>query len=122
MHPWVPAGVRELLADAQLAVPHPGSCTACVALLNASGTLTVANLGDSGARVIRRGVVAMATTCQKHQFNMPYQMASPDFLPDTDTAADALIYQVSGSAAGECRETANAVQETGTQSLVRVQT
>lgn len=87
------AGVRELLADAQLAVPHPGSCTACVALLDSSGTLTVANLGDSGARVIRHGAVAMATKSQKHQFNMPYQMASPDFLPDTDTAADALIYQ-----------------------------
>lgn len=85
---------RQLLDAAQQAVAHPGSCTACVGLLGGDGVLTLANLGDSGARVVRGGGLLLATSPQQHQFNMPYQMASPLNFPDTDTAADAQLYQV----------------------------
>ena len=54
----------------------------------------VASLGDSGMRVVRGGSVVFATSVQQHQFNMPYQLACPSMLPDTDTAADAQVSQV----------------------------
>ncbi len=61
---------------------------------SAESLLSIANLGDSGCRVVRRGSMVLATSVQEHQFNMPYQMAHPDNLPDTDTAEDAQVYQV----------------------------
>ncbi|EFJ43633.1 hypothetical protein VOLCADRAFT_96188 [Volvox carteri f. nagariensis] len=117
------ADPRQLLARAQDEVRTIGSCTACVAVLsnkapqdkgpatspsasssggsscNSSGgggeqVLSIANLGDSGCRVVRRGSLVLATSAQEHQFNMPYQMAHPDNLPDTDTAEDAQMYQL----------------------------
>eukprot|EP00955_Chlamydomonas_euryale_P104632 365580-Chlamydomonas_euryale.AAC.14 len=67
------------LAYAQAAVELPGSCTACVASVGPAGrTLEVANLGDSGCRVVRGGAVVFATRPQEHQFNMPYQFANPE--------------------------------------------
>lgn len=54
----------------------------------------VASLGDSGLRVVRGGRVVGATKVQEHAFNMPYQLACPDILHDTDTAADAQGYSV----------------------------
>ncbi|GIL76563.1 hypothetical protein Vretifemale_6067, partial [Volvox reticuliferus] len=100
------ADPRQLLAEAQDAVRTIGSCTACVAVLGEKApaaadkgpggqVLSIANLGDSGCRVVRRGSLVLATSAQEHQFNMPYQMAHPDNLPDTDTAADAQTYQIS---------------------------
>ncbi|GIM16906.1 hypothetical protein Vretimale_19473, partial [Volvox reticuliferus] len=99
------ADPRQLLAEAQDAVRTIGSCTACVAVLGEKApaaadkgpggqVLSIANLGDSGCRVVRRGSLVLATSAQEHQFNMPYQMAHPDNLPDTDTAADAQMYQL----------------------------
>ncbi|GLI71736.1 hypothetical protein VaNZ11_017041 [Volvox africanus] len=100
------ADPRQLLAEAQAAVRTIGSCTACVAVLgqkapasadNGPGgqVLSIANLGDSGCRVVRRASLVLATSAQEHQFNMPYQMAHLDNLPDTDTASDAQMYQIS---------------------------
>ncbi|GLI71738.1 hypothetical protein VaNZ11_017043 [Volvox africanus] len=99
------ADPRQLLAEAQAAVRTIGSCTACVAVLGEKApasadkgpggqVLSIANLGDSGCRVVRRASLVLATSAQEHQFNMPYQMAHPDNLPDTDTAADAQMYQL----------------------------
>ncbi|PNH08619.1 putative protein phosphatase 2C 26 [Tetrabaena socialis] len=103
------ADPRELLAEAQAAVRAPGSCTACVATLlprspapassasesaGSLGLLCIANLGDSGVRVVRRGALVLASSPQEHQFNMPYQLAHPDNLPGTDTASDAQMYQL----------------------------
>ena len=49
----------------------PGSCTVCACALNAErGTLEVANLGDSGLRVLRGGSVVFATKQQEHQVKM----------------------------------------------------
>ena len=91
--PWSPdADPRDLLAAAQSAVRTVGSSTACFAVLDGSrALLSIANLGDSGCRVVRRGALVLATSPQEHTFNMPYQLAHPDNLPDTDTAEDAQV-------------------------------
>ena len=53
---------------AQDQVTTPGSCTVCLCALNQDrGTLEVANLGDSGLRVVRGGQVIFATRQQEHQ-------------------------------------------------------
>ena len=53
-----------------------GSATACVAALSLPDTLSIANLGDSGCRVVRRGALVLATSPQEHTFNMPYQVGA----------------------------------------------
>jgi hypothetical protein len=65
-----------------------------VAALRPGGQLEVANLGDSGLRVVRGGRVVYRSEAQLHQWNMPYQMAWREALPDTDTAADAAVARV----------------------------
>ncbi|KAG2486633.1 hypothetical protein HYH03_014689 [Edaphochlamys debaryana] len=80
-------GVRMVLADAHVAVRHPGSATFCVALLApGSNDLHVANLGDSGVRIFRGGQIVFETRAQAHSHNMPYQLACPDE-PTCDTDA-----------------------------------
>ena len=84
------------LSTAQSQVTIPGSCTVCLCSLFNDGiggaSIEVANLGDSGLRVIRNGSVVFSTRPQEHQFNMPFQLASPAVLKETDTAADADKY------------------------------
>eukprot|EP00798_Chlamydomonas_sp_ICE-L_P015914 gene15914-22048_t len=87
------SSVIDILEFAQASISSPGSCTVCLAVLRPTGVLDVANLGDAGVRVIRGTKLAFSTTAQEHQFNMPYQMASPGILPDTDMASDAMQYQ-----------------------------
>mmetsp|Transcript_152460 Transcript_152460/g.270495 ORF Transcript_152460/g.270495 Transcript_152460/m.270495 type:complete len:216 (+) Transcript_152460:18-665(+) len=60
-------------------VPPNGSCTACIASLDCrDGALQIANLGDSGALLVRAGGVCMlATEEQVHGFNCPYQLMIP---------------------------------------------
>lgn len=91
------AGARKALQIAQETTELPGSCTACVAVLdNTHQQLQVAVVGDSAVRVIRAGQVIAATKAQDHSFNMPYQIAWPDFLADTDMVQDAAaVYKVS---------------------------
>ncbi len=72
----------------------PGSSTACVAALRAGGLLEVASLGDSGLRVVRGGRVVFRSQVQEHAWNMPYQLAWPEALPDTDRARDAAVARV----------------------------
>ncbi len=48
--------------------------------------MQVANLGDSGVRVIRDGRIVFASAAQQHMFNMPYQVlaswgCASDILP-----------------------------------------
>lgn len=94
-----PIGSGQLINSLSLAqsqVTVPGSCTACLCSLFNDGiggaTIEVANLGDSGLRVVRNGSIAFSTRPQEHQFNMPFQLASPAVLKETDTAADADKY------------------------------
>lgn len=70
------------------AEPPIGSSTACVATLERhSGLLRIANLGDSGAFVIRAvdGELALESTVQQHKFNWPYQLMVP---PVGETGGD----------------------------------
>jgi len=54
----------------------PGGSTACLASLDrATGELSIANLGDSGAMVIRDGQVVGASAPQQMGFNCPYQLS-----------------------------------------------
>lgn len=91
-------GVRRLGAR--------GACTACVVGLQPDGSLSVANLGDSGFVVLRRRRAAEAeaegeggfavvsrSTPQQHFFNCPYQLMW-DGTEEGDAPSDAQGYEV----------------------------
>jgi len=82
---------QDLMAHSLDQAKVPGSATFIVASLEEqSGSLSVACLGDSGARVIRRGQVVLATPPQQHKFDMPYQLACEAFVTaEYNTPADA---------------------------------
>ncbi|RKP39925.1 phosphatase 2C-like domain-containing protein, partial [Dimargaris cristalligena] len=52
-----------------------GSSTACLAILR-DDELRVANLGDCGLAVVRRGEFVFRTEEQQHSFNFPYQIGT----------------------------------------------
>ena len=57
-----------------------------------TGVLDVANVGDTGIRVIRKGEVVLTSTPKQHRFECPYQLASAAFAEvndQFDSAADA---------------------------------
>lgn len=66
------AGYEAICADP--AVPAGGS-TAIVSLLDPSGTLEVANLGDSGYIHLRLNAVHGQSEPQTHAFNTPFQLS-----------------------------------------------
>lgn len=69
--------------------PIVGSCTACIlALKRDDSTLYAANIGDSGFLVVRSGKVVCRSQEQQHQFNTPYQLASPPPGYDFDAVSD----------------------------------
>eukprot|EP00884_Botryococcus_braunii_P015282 jgi/Botrbrau1/2437/Bobra.0395s0058.1 len=74
--------------------PILGSTTALVALLRPGNILEIANVGDSGFRLLRGGSILFSSTVQQHSFNLPYQLASPELLPEADTADDAALYEI----------------------------
>ncbi|XP_026440156.1 probable protein phosphatase 2C 26 isoform X3 [Papaver somniferum] len=47
-----------------------------VAMLEKTGVLKIANVGDCGLRVLRKGRLIFATTPQEHYFDCPYQLSS----------------------------------------------
>jgi protein phosphatase PTC7 len=51
----------------------------------------IANLGDSGLRVVRDGKIIFATESLNHSFNMPFQLGSKKRLPFTDKPKNALV-------------------------------
>eukprot|EP00873_Tetraselmis_striata_P021380 jgi/Tetstr1/441644/TSEL_029869.t1 len=85
---------QEVMDDAHLLTELPGSATAVVAVLRESGSLSVANLGDCGFRVVRGSGALVKSKPQQHEFNMPFQLAWSKVLPDTDTAMDAQLYEL----------------------------
>lgn len=55
---------------------YAGGSTACVGIARAeNGELDVANLGDSGYMIFRKGRLYRRSEPQIHQFNTPYQLA-----------------------------------------------
>ena len=73
-------GPRELLNTAYERIVadqkiEGGGSTACVAVGNGDGNLTVANLGDSGFVQLRLSAVNYYSNPQTHAFNTPYQLS-----------------------------------------------
>ncbi|KAI4130005.1 MAG: hypothetical protein LQ347_003537 [Umbilicaria vellea] len=65
-------GYDAVLADDSIV---GGGTTACVATGRSDGTLSVANLGDSGFIQLRLNAVHYHSTPQTHAFNTPYQLS-----------------------------------------------
>lgn len=89
---------RLVLEAAHAQVQAEGACTAVVAALESrSGKLRIANLGDSGLRVLRGGRICFATPVLQHFFDCPFQYGSES----SDSTADAEAFEVQ-LAAGDC--------------------
>ncbi|GAB4817901.1 hypothetical protein N2152v2_004947 [Parachlorella kessleri] len=85
----------QLLQHAHQHAHAPGSCTVCLAAMQGDGALKVVSLGDCGVAVMRPGEgVVFRGEVQEHEFNMPYQMASPRFLPMSNQPEEAQQYEV----------------------------
>lgn len=83
---------RQLLAKAHEATSAIGAATAIVAILERKGgILHIANLGDCGLRLIRKGKIVFATSTQQHYFDCPYQLSSE---PGAQTSTDAMVYKI----------------------------
>lgn len=67
---------RILLRKAHAATFSKGSATVIVAMLERNGMLKIANVGDCGLRVIRKGHTIFSTSPQEHYFDCPYQLSS----------------------------------------------
>ncbi|CAI9107065.1 OLC1v1006340C1 [Oldenlandia corymbosa var. corymbosa] len=82
---------RSLMKDAHAATSSVGSATVIIAMLEKNGILKIANVGDCGLRVIRRGQIAFSTSPQEHYFDCPYQLSSEAV---TQTYLDAMVCSV----------------------------
>ncbi|KAL2470964.1 putative protein phosphatase 2C 26 [Abeliophyllum distichum] len=67
---------RTLIKKAHAATSSVGSATAIVAMLERTGPLKIANVGDCGLRVVRKGQIVFSTSPQEHYFDCPYQLSS----------------------------------------------
>ncbi|XP_031484844.1 probable protein phosphatase 2C 1 isoform X2 [Nymphaea colorata] len=67
---------KLLMQKAHAATLSTGSATLIVAMLEKSGILRIANVGDCGLRIIRKGKVIFSTTPQEHYFDCPFQLSS----------------------------------------------
>ncbi|OMP02404.1 phosphatase 2C (PP2C)-like protein [Corchorus olitorius] len=65
-----------LIRKAHAATSSKGSATAIIAMLERNGILKVANVGDCGLRIIRKGQIIFSTSPQEHYFDCPYQLSS----------------------------------------------
>ncbi|KAL6848134.1 hypothetical protein ACP4OV_022262 [Aristida adscensionis] len=65
-----------LLMKAHAATSSVGSATVIIAMLEKTGTLKIASVGDCGLKVIRKGQVMFSTCPQEHYFDCPYQISS----------------------------------------------
>eukprot|EP00239_Pterosperma_sp_CCMP1384_P008813 CAMPEP_0197863642 /NCGR_PEP_ID=MMETSP1438-20131217/41264_1 /TAXON_ID=1461541 /ORGANISM="Pterosperma sp., Strain CCMP1384" /LENGTH=391 /DNA_ID=CAMNT_0043481615 /DNA_START=517 /DNA_END=1692 /DNA_ORIENTATION=- len=86
---------RAVINAAHMTTRLPGACTAVVGQMTpGSNTLTVANIGDSGFRVIREGKIIVESAAQQHFFDCPYQLCDMTRGDPSDSAADAQVYEV----------------------------
>ncbi|KMT05380.1 hypothetical protein BVRB_7g175120 [Beta vulgaris subsp. vulgaris] len=82
---------QALLRKAHAATSSKGSATVVVALMERNGILKIANVGDCGLRVIRKGQIMFSTCPQEHYFDCPYQLSSET---SGQTYLDALVSSV----------------------------
>ncbi|PWA65824.1 protein phosphatase 2C 1 [Artemisia annua] len=82
---------RVLVRKAHAATASTGSATVIISMLDENGILKVANVGDCGLRVIRKGQIVFSTFPQEHYFDCPYQLSSEAV---TQTYLDATVTSV----------------------------
>ncbi|KAM0883372.1 hypothetical protein ACQ4PT_031680 [Festuca glaucescens] len=80
-----------LLMKAHASTSSTGSATVIIAMLEKTGTLKIASVGDCGLKVIRKGQVMFSTCPQEHYFDCPYQLSSEAI---GQTYQDALVCTV----------------------------
>lgn len=80
-----------LLMKAHAATTSIGSATVIVAMMERNGTLKIANVGDCGIRIIRKGKLIFSSCPVEHYFDCPYQMSSEAV---TQTYLDAVVSSV----------------------------
>ena len=85
---------RILVRKAHATTSSKGSATVIVSMLDNNGILKVANVGDCGLRVIRKGQIIFSTFPQEHYFDCPYQLSSETvsqtYLDATVTSIDSV--------------------------------
>ncbi|KAI4305394.1 hypothetical protein L6164_028764 [Bauhinia variegata] len=67
---------QMLIKKAHAATNSIGSATVIVAMLEKNGILKIANVGDCGLRIIRKGRIVFSTPPQEHYFDCPFQLSS----------------------------------------------
>ncbi|CAN6469727.1 unnamed protein product [Victoria cruziana] len=67
---------KLLIQKAHAATLSRGSATLIIAMLEKNGILKIANVGDCGLKIIRKGKVIFSTTPQEHYFDCPFQLSS----------------------------------------------
>lgn len=83
---------RQLIAKAHEATSTIGAATVIVAILERKdGILHIANVGDCGLRLVRKGKIVFATSTQQHYFDCPYQLSSE---AGAQTSEDAMVYNI----------------------------
>ncbi|KAK9069088.1 hypothetical protein SSX86_013204 [Deinandra increscens subsp. villosa] len=82
---------RILVRKAHASTTSTGSATVIVSMLDNNGILKVANVGDCGLRVIRKGQIIFSTFPQEHYFDCPYQLSSEAV---TQTYLDATVSSI----------------------------
>ncbi|XP_057548328.1 probable protein phosphatase 2C 1 [Amaranthus tricolor] len=82
---------QALLRKAHAATSSVGSATVIIAMMETNGILNIANVGDCGLRVIRKGQVMFSTCPQEHYFDCPYQLSSQS---SGQTYLDAMVSSV----------------------------
>ncbi|KAJ1257789.1 hypothetical protein BS78_10G022900 [Paspalum vaginatum] len=80
-----------LLMKAHAATSSVGSATVIIAVLEKTGTLKIASVGDCGLKIIRKGQVVFSIYPQEHYFDCPYQLSSE---AAGQTYQDALVCSV----------------------------
>jgi protein phosphatase PTC7 len=75
--------------------PAIGAMFCRLCRLRSDSTLEIANLGDSGMRIVRDGQIAFATESLQHGFNMPFQLGNKNLIPYTDVPKSSLQSMVS---------------------------
>ncbi|KNA13092.1 hypothetical protein SOVF_119950 [Spinacia oleracea] len=82
---------QVLLGKAHAATSSIGSATVIVAMMERNGILKIANVGDCGLRLIRKGQIMFSTCPQEHYFDCPYQLSSET---SGQTFLDAMVSSV----------------------------
>lgn len=83
----------QVLTQAHAKTKVLGSATAVVLQME-RGKARTAIVGDSGVLQCRRGAVVFASAPQQHRFNCPYQLGDLALVPEADSPASAMTFDL----------------------------